>query len=78
MFEMCTKAKMRVRLWSITQCLKPEKLLPPASPALTQVVVAVSGTSSSAGKPSAEASGKTWTCMSTRPGSTSLPSAGST
>jgi len=55
--EMCTKAKSRVRAWPITQCLSAPKLLAPASPADTPVVVAVIGTSSSAGRPMAPMSG---------------------
>ncbi len=57
MLEMWTKAKMRLRELAMTECRRAPKLLAPASPAETYVVVAVKGVSSSAGRPSAEPSG---------------------
>src|SRR5258705_12468919 len=51
------------------------KLLAPASPAETAVVVPWNGTSSSAGIPIAEPYGNAWACKSTSPGVTRRPEA---
>src|SRR6185503_6120624 len=63
---------MRVRDWATARCLKAPKVCQPQSPADTAVVVAVMGTSSSAGRPRPRW-GTRWVCRSTSPGVTSLP-----
>ena len=54
MLAMCTKAYIRVRVWATMCRRKAAKLLAPASPAETTVVVPWNGTSSSAGMPIAD------------------------
>ncbi len=74
MEAMWTKPNRRVRDWGTTPWRKLPKVYAPASPADTAVVVAVIGTSSSAGSPMPRC-GHRWVCRSMRPGVTSLPAA---
>src|SRR6185436_2412820 len=74
MEAMCTNPNSRVRDWGTTPWRKLPKVYAPASPADTAVVVAVIGTSSSAGSPMPRC-GHRWVCRSISPGVTSLPAA---
>src|SRR5216683_4838922 len=74
MEAMWTKPNRRVRDWGTTPWRKLPKVYAPASPADTAVVVAVIGTSSSAGSPMPRC-GQRCVCRSISPGVTSLPAA---
>ena len=72
---MWTKANCRVRDAGTTKRRKAGRLLAPASPAETTVVVAWCATSSSAGMAIGEPKAKVCACRSIKPGVTNLPPA---